>query len=487
VKKSVLRSLTISALSLAGSTAFAQENKSTVENKEQKVALDAAGTTGGTSFSQDQIDALKKEMEKKDVTENKVTFAGIIQLNANTSDSQRVSTPDFTAGKVRLGVNVSGGIASGQVEVQLRGNQPATQTVASDTATTTNGVTTQTTSGDKVNGAVTIRRAQLNLDVLTVKAGENTFTTTLSLGGIRIGNADATTPDAAWTTTGFGRQDGAYLKEALAFGKKASVEVGFGAFNNIIAYANPGYTTASSGTSGSGYTWDASSSTKQANWEGSSFSQSIGFAGHLAANVNIDDNQSVALKGFFGTQGNSPTNQDSSGGLTQARDVTHVEASLVYNHAGIFGSKGNISGNGFSVYYENENFGKTKDATKNSSGDFNYTNSAEIGDDSHTAYLLGFALAADSSNYLTNMIQKGDRLTYAAAYAMANVNYSSSALSQNYNNGQITASVGYAVNTFETAFNFEYKTSNINSYTDSKGVLNQKNATKTYLTAAYSF
>lgn len=485
MKKSVLRSLTISALSLAGSTAFAQENKSTVENKEQKVALDAAGTTGGTLFSQDQIDALKKEMEKKDVTENKVTFAGIIQLNANTSDSQRVSTPDFTASKVRLGVNVSGGIASGQVEVQLRGNQQATQKVASNTATTSNGVTTQTTSGDNGNGAVTIRRAQLNLDVLTVKAGENTFTTTLSLGGIRIGAADATTPDAAWTTTGFGRQDGAYLKEAMAFGKKASVEVGFGAFNNIVAYANPAYATSSSGTSGSGYSWAGDASTKQANWENTSFSQSIGFAGHLAANVNIDDDQSLALKGFFGTQGNSPTKQDSSGTLLEARDVTHIEASLVYNHAGIFGSKGVLSGNGFSVYYENENFSKTKTATKNSSGDFNYTNSAT--DDSATAYLLGFALAADSSNYLTNMIQKGDRLTYAAAYAMANVNYSSSAVSQNYNNGQITASVGYAVNSFETAFNFDYKMSNINSYTDSKGILNQKNATKTYITAAYAF
>ena len=314
MKKSVLRSLTISALSLAGSTAFAQENKSTVENKEQKVALDAAGTTGGTLFSQDQIDALKKEMEKKDVTENKVTFAGLIQLNANTSDSQRVSTPDLQAGKVRLGVNVSGGIASGQVEVQLRGNQQATQTV------TTTG-TTQTTSGDNGNGAVTLRRAQLNLDVLTVKAGENTFTTTLSLGGIRIGNADATTPDAVWTTTGFGRQDGAYLKEAMAFGKKASVEVGFGAFNNIVAYANPVYP--STGNTTGGYSWSGSASTKQANWESTSFSQSIGFAGHLAANVNIDDEQSLALKGFFGTQGNSPTNQDSNGTLTKARDVTH--------------------------------------------------------------------------------------------------------------------------------------------------------------------
>ena len=86
------------------------------------------------------------------------------------------------------------------------------------------------------------------------------------------------------------------------------------------------------------------------------------------------------------------------------------------------------------------------------------------------------------------MIQKGDRLTYAAAYVMANVNFGSTSISQNYANNQITASVGYAVNTFETAFNFDYETSNISNYTDSNGNVNKKNnATKTYLTAAYSF
>lgn len=469
MKKSVLRSLTISALSLAGSTAFAEENK------EQKVAIDSSNTTGGSLFSQEQITALKKEMEKKDVTENKVTFAGVLQFNANTSDSQRSSTPDFVASKLRLGINISGGIASGQVEVELKGNQQSTQTVST---------TTNTTGADQGNGQITIRRAQLNLDVLTIKSGENTFTTTLSAGGIRIGGADGNTPDAAWTTTGFGRQDGAYLKETLAFGKKATVELGLGAFNNIIASANQMYP--SNVTTGDSYSWPAKPVTKQANWGSASFSQSIGFAGHLAATVNVDDEQTVVAKGFFGSQGNSPTDQSASGILTAARDVTHTEASLVYNHSGFLGNKGVISGNGVSVWYENENLGRSKTATKNTSGDFNYTSTAI--DDSHTAYLLGLAVAGDSGNFLTGMLQKGDRLTYAAAYAMANVNYSSSAASQSYANNQITASVGYAVNTFEAAFVYDYETSNINNYTDSNAVnLNQKNATKTYFTAAYAF
>lgn len=465
MKKSVLRSIAVSVLSLAGSATFAQENK------DQKVAIDSSNATGTSLFSQEQIDALKKEMEKKDVTENKVTFAGVLQLNANTSDSQRSSSPDFSASKVRLGVNVSGGIATGQVEVQLNGNQQSTQTVAGNT-----------TSGDAGNGSVTLRRAQLNLDVLTIKGGQNTYTTTISLGGVRIGGADGTAPDVAWTTTGYSRQDGAYLKEALVFGKTANVEIGFGAFNNITAITNPTYL----GTSSSGYTgWGSQPLvTKQANWMSDSFSQSIGFAGHLAGTYNFDDNQSLAAKVFYGTQGDSPTDQDSSGNLTHAKDVTHIEASLVYNHAGILGSKGVISGNGISFWYENEDIGKSKTATANSSGDFNYT---AFVDDSQVVSLYGLGVAADSSNYLTDMLQKGDRLTYAASYTMMDTKFGNKAISSDYNISQIAASVGYAVNTFEAAFNFEYDDSDTTVFNDSNKHLKEKNAIKTYLTAAYVF
>lgn len=478
MKKFALRSLAVSVLSLAGSTAFAQDNTNKMSDKDQKVALDSSSTTGGSIFSQDQIDALKKEMEKKDPTENKFTFAGVLQLNANTSDSQRASTPDFSASKLRVGASVTGGIATAQIELQVNGNQQKTQTVSSTGAS---GSTTGTTGGDQGNGTVTIRRAQLNLDVLTLKGGPNTYTTTLSLGGIRIGGADGAAPDAAWTTTGFGRQDGAYLKEALVFGKSANIEFGFGAFNNIVAVANPTATSTSSGYGGWG---SLTSVTIQENWTGNSFSQSIGFAGHLAGTVNIDDDQSLALKAFYGVQGNAPTKQDSNGGLLNARDVSHIEASLVYNHAGILGSKGVISGNGVSLWYENENAGKTKNATSNGSGDFTYTTST---DDSTVSQIYGLGVAADSASYLTGMLQKGDRLTYAASYVMLNTTFGNTTSTPNYNASQMAASVGYAVNTFELAFNFEYDSSDTTMFDDSNGSLTKKNAMKTYLTGAYIF
>ena len=472
MKKSVLRSLAVSVLSLAGSTAFAQDN-TTNNNDNKKVALDSSTTTGSSIFTQDQIDALKKEMEKKDATENKVTFSGVVQLNANSSDTQRSSVPDFQASKVRTGVNIAGGIVSGQVEVQINGNQQNTQPVSGTTA-----------GPDSGNGQVTLRRAQLNLDLLTLKGGQNTYTTTFSIGGIRIGGADGNAPDAAWTTSGFGRQDGVYLKEALVFGKAATAEIGFGVFNNILAVSNPAYPSTNNTTSN--YTgWGSQSSvTKQANWTSTSFSESIGFAGHVAGTYNIDDNQSLALKVLYGTQGNAPTAQTSAGVLANARDVSHTEASLVYNHAGIFGSKGVISGNGINFWYENENIGKNKTATANTSGDFNYTTGV---DDSQTVSVYGLAASGDSANYLTGMLQKGDRLTYAAAYVMMNTNYSNSAVSQSYNINQYTASVGYAVNTFETAFNVEYDNADTVIFNNSNGVLNKKNAVKSYLTAVYVF
>lgn len=477
MKKSALRCLAISAFAIAGTTAFADENKST-ENKDNKVALDSSSTTGGTLFSQEQIDFLKKEMQKKDVTENKITFAGIIQLNANLNDSQRSSAPDFNASKVRLGANISGGIVSGQLEIELKGNQASTQNVNS---TTQGNTTTLTTANDNGNGQLTIRRAQLNLDVLTIKADQNTFTTTVSLGGIRIGNADATAPDIAMTTNGYGRQDGAYLKQAMVFGKTANVELGVGAFNNIIAAHNKTFPTTGATSS---FSWGSETTTKQANWGSSSFSQSMGVAGHLAATVNFEEDHYLKAKAFLGSQGNSPTDQDPSGNLKTARDVTHTEASLSYNYAAYLGSKGVISGNGVTVWYENDTIGRTKTAAKSGS-DFTYTNTAT--DDSQNTSLYGLGIAADSSNFLTGMLQKGDFISYALSYGMVNTTFGSKTNSQDYNVSQIAASVGYGVNTFEAALNFDYNTSDTNIYSDTNGTINKKNATKTYLTMAYSF
>lgn len=477
MKKSVLHILSVSALSLVGSNVFALDVKGKSNTKDQKVALESSNTLSGSIFSKDQIDALKKELEKKDVTENKVTFSGVLQFNANTSDSQRSNAPDFQASKVRFGANISGGIVSGQAEIGINGNQSSTLTVSN-----------QETVSDAGNGSITLRRAQLNLDVLNIKNNENSFLTTISIGGIRLGSADGTAPDAAWTTSGFGRQDGVYLKETLSLGKATTLEIGAGAFNNIIAVANPTYPTSGSGSAYGG--WGAQNpATLEANWTGTSFSQSMGYAGHIAAGYTLDDNQTLALKALYGSQDNSPVSQtaaDSSGSSTLAsvKNVTHMEASLSYNHANIFGSNGVLSGNGVTLWYESEDIGKTKTATRNSSGDFNYTSGT---DDSQTVTLIGLGASGDSANYLTGMLQKKDRLTYAVSYVNLNTKFGNSATSSDYTLDQFAASVGYAVNTFEAAFNFEYDSSDTKVFSDSKNNLTEKSAVKTYLTAAYLF
>ena len=480
MKKIFLRSITLSTLSLAGNSVFAQENINLEENTEQKTALNSSSTKDSSSISKEQMDAIKKELSKKDETKNTITPFGVVQFNANTSDSQRSNVPDFAASKVRAGLNVSGGIASGQIEVQINGNQPSTQAIAADG---------KETKGDTGNGSVTIRRAQLNLDVLTLKGSENTYTTTVSLGGIRVGGADATAPDTAWTATGYGRQDGAYLKEAMVFGKTVSVEIGLGAFNNITAVGNPGY----NGTSGSGYTgWgNASSASIPANWMSPSLNNTLGYLGNIRGTYHFDEDQSLVGAVYYATQANSPSKQNSSGDITKARDVTHVEASLVYNNKQIFGSGGVISGNGVTLFYENENLGSSQSVTKNN-GNYIYQpitvqGTQTIVDDSQNTSVMGITAAADSEKYLTGMIQKGDRLTYAASYIMVNSSFGSTSISQNYNVSQTAASIGYAVNTFETALNIEYDNADTKIFSDSNGVLNKNNAVKSYITAAYVF
>ncbi len=471
-----LRPIIVSVLSIVGSSAFAQENNEIGESKDQKTALNTSHSKDSSLISQEQMDAIKKELTKKDETKNTIVPFGVVQFNANTSDTQRSNTPDFAASKVRVGLNVSSGIASAQAEVQFNGNQQNTQSVAGTE-----------TNGDAGNGSVEIRSAQLSLNILTLKDSENTYTTNVILGGIRVGGCDVTGPDIAWSATGYERQDGVYLKEIMEFGKKGSAEIGFGVFNNITAAGNPAYL----GTTGSGYTgWD-NSATIQSNWMSPSLGNTVGYLGSLKGAYNINENQSLVGAVYYATQLNSPTEQNSSGEITYARDVTHIEGSLVYNHKKIFGSKAVISENGITLFYENEILGATNAVSKKD-GNFIYQAILNEGaqttkDDSQNTSVIGLSFAADSGNYLSGMIQKGDRLTYAASYIVVNSSFNSSSVSQNYNVSQTAASIGYAVNTFETAINVEYDNADTKIFSDSSGNLNKNEAVKSYITAAYVF
>lgn len=90
------------------------------------------------------------------------------------------------------------------------------------------------------------------------------------------------------------------------------------------------------------------------------------------------------------------------------------------------------------------------------------------------------------------MLQKGDRLTYSAALAYVDTKFGNSLTATgianpNYTISQYSAQIGYAVNTFETAFNAIYDNSDIEVYKNQNGIVNKKDALKTYLTAAYKF
>ncbi|WP_338635104.1 hypothetical protein [Spirobacillus cienkowskii] len=379
--------------------------------------------------------AVAQDMDKK------ITTGGNFQLNMNTSNSTASDKPDFAIDKARVKTKVAGGIASGELEVAF-----------------------------KDSNAFDIRRAQLNLDALTLKSGDNTFTTTLSMGGIRIGGADLTAADITWAPQGYGRQDGAYLKETLALGKMANIELGAGLFNNITTYfvdsAVKGINDADNITKGKG--------------------KSLGLAAHVAATVNVDDNQSIGGKFYYGSQEKAYTDA----GKTKARDVSHMEASVVYNHASIFGNKGVLSTNGVSFWYEVDDAKGGMSAAATSATDTNIVYGT-ANNDTLKSTLMGFGIAGDTGAYLTGMLQKGDRLTYAASYAMNKLTDGDTTTTDlNYDKKQMAFSVGYAVSSFELAFNFEHVKNNKAIFSDKgKSADADKKDTmmRSYLTMAYQF
>jgi hypothetical protein len=395
--------------------------------------------------------AVAQDMDKK------VTVGGNFQLNMNTSDSARSNTfranettsaPDFGIDKARVKTKVAGGIASGEAEIDFKGGS-----------------------------TFSLRRAQLNLDALTLKSGDNTFTTTLSMGGIRIGGADLTAADITWAPQGYSRQDGAYLKETLALGKMANIELGAGLFNTINTFVL--------GAASSPATSVGATSWNDANTVNSVKGKGLGMAAHVAATVNVDDNQSIGAKFYYGAQEKVKTAETTA----TARDLSHMEASVVYNHAGIFGSKGVLSTNGVSFWYEADEL-KGGMAITAADTDKSEAIFAPAGSDTVKSTLMGFGVAGDTGSYLTGMLQKGDRLTYAVSYAMNKGTYGAAAATNDYDKKQMAFSVGYAVSSFELAFNLEHVKADKKVFADNGKTAdaNKKDTMmKSYLTMAYQF
>lgn len=482
-----MRKLALTALSFSVfiivSAASAENNSKVVVSAPSNGSGDGANQAA-KPFTQEQIDFIKNEIAKKDPTTTSATFYGLVQINANASDTQRSNVPDATPAHVRLGTKIKGGIASGQVEVELVGNQPSGSASKTDPNTGTSLTSTPPNDG------IIIRQAQLNLDVINIVNSDNNYLTTVSFGGIRISGATYITPDITNDPSQYSRQDGVYVQEKASFGKTLIVNAGFGVFNTLFGM-HPG--------NGAYNGWDNGVTlAQQSPWTSTSLNKSLAYVGTLSTTYNLDNARSFNASLYAGSQKNAPSTVNGDGTVVDTRDISHVEASLFYNDTKLLGSSGVISGNGVSLWYEREASARSQIAPSSSNG---MVNDAEV------AVLYGLGIGADSSPYLNGMLQKGDRLTYAASYNYVTNNFADTSaqsytpvpqttpptapifyLNQNYKLYQIAASIGYAVSTFEVALNAEYTKSDRPLFSDKNGNTNtHPSEMKSYVTAAYVF
>jgi hypothetical protein len=469
MKKSVLSSLGLSVLTCIAQTAFAEDTQVAASSP----STPTANPRSDSILTQQQIDQIKRELDKKSPTENYVHPYGLLQGYINTTDSERSNVPDFLGAHARAGLSVRGGIASGQVEFEFIGNQ------SQYSQAQTNAVSGTTYIPSSTNNTVVLRQAQLNLDVFKYQDADSTYLTTVSFGGIRVGAAAAAAPDSANTTSGFSREDGVYVQEKMAFGRQLTLNAGLGAFNTMFGAAP-----------GANYPgWGGNPAiTMQNFWLSTSLNPSLGYVANLNTTYNFDDARSLNAAVYYGFQKNAPystiaTPIQTSGSLSEARDVNHTEASLLYNDTNVFGTQGIISGNGVAAWYEREQNSKTMLVSGSLLGGYVY-NSGII-DDAQVASLYGIGVAADTQKYLTNMLQVGDRLTGAAAYTLVTSTLGSA--QNTYKVNQLALSAGYAVNTFEVALNFEYSNADTNAFFSDRNGNPQNSETQSYITATYVF
>ncbi len=393
---------------------------------------------------------------------------GLIQFNANLIDSTRSNTPDYEANRLRFGMKVQGGIAEGRFEVQFNGNNL-----------------------DGKSGLTAIRRADLSLEFMRHEFNQIQFVTKFILGGIRVGGAMSTAPDIAYIPNKYGRQDGLLVEESIQFKEGSQINVSLANFNNIRGIRQQSVSSGNANWLGS------KGASLNSNWGKDSFSKSREYFAKIDATYKINKNKKLNFIAMHGFQDDAPSAQDSSGNLTTANDIKHTEASLWYNDSDIFGDKGLLSDNGVAFWYENEQIGKNKRAIVAGGGQFNYdpSNNSDgslIYDDSQSFQLYGISVSADSLRYLTNMIQKRDRLTYSISYSLEDVQFGNNVTlkgdkNPDYKINQVAGYLGYAVKTFETGINIAYHTSNQNLFKDNNGNINKNNAIMGYLTAFYKF
>ena len=459
MKRSVISVLSLICVSAISSTSAFAASQSKGYNP-----------TPSAPFTPDQLDYLNNQYTPKI---SNIFFYGLIQAAANVYDTQRSNAPDFTGQHLRLGTIVDGKTVNAQAEFEFY---------------------------DAI-GPV-IRQAQINYNAYRKRFGSVNTTTTISVGGIRIGGALSTAPDVANVPSQFSREDGIYLQEKLASEDKYLLTLGFGTFNSL--FGNSPDTNLYNGWGGNqGYL------TKNANWglDPNSHNSSLGYVGSVNATYFFDNHRSLTANFYLGSQKNAGTisgieshEDGTQANVTQTHDVSHMEASVLFNNTNVFGNKGVLSVDGVSFWYEQEEYGhgmfKTPSQVLNSSSVAPETTNTNFA--SSNATLWGIGLAGDTSPYKAKIFHKGDRITYAAAYTSVdnditkmdpNTGYASSSVYSGFDRykvSQLSASVGYALNSFETALNIETSNSDHDIFRD--GANSDIDVEyKAYITVGYIF
>ncbi len=439
MKKFNLSAIGVSLFCLVAHVANASEAKST---KATLVAKSSHSVLPSMSlsrppFTQDQINYIRTELLTKDTTAPSASFYGLLQFNTNLLDTQRTNVPDFSGQHVRLGTKVNSGKINAQIEAELLANNPQN------------------------NNQVVLRQAQINVDLLNSVYGENSYSTSLSLGAVRIGGAEFHTPDISNVPSQFSRQDGIYVQEKIGSGKQLAFAGGLGFFNTLFA-VDPGQSHAG---------WDVPTPlTQPSAWQGNSLNGSLAYVLTFNSTYKLDDSRSVSLALYNGHQGRAPAAGTPS---LATRQVNHFEGSLAYNDPKLFGTHGVISGNGVTFWTETEK------------ADRSQIDSQDVPvDDSMTASIYGLSGAGDKH---FDFMKKDDSLTYAASVNLATHKYANeNPVLYNYEVTQIAGSVGYAMGTFEVALNAEMSTSDKKIYVDSESNTTESEV-KSYVTAVYNF
>ncbi|MEN9824674.1 MAG: hypothetical protein RI953_419 [Pseudomonadota bacterium] len=408
-----------------------------------------------------QSNAFADEKSDKDIQKSVVPY-GLIQAYSNVADSQYSSAPDFTMAILRFGMKVSEGITRAQFETAVWGNVAETGDVPA--------------SAVGFNG-VGIRRADVGL---ALSSG-----TTISLGRIRMGGADAWGVDATAAAEQFGSIDGASIVQKLSLGDKNELSFSLGIGNSM---GNP--------------------SGKDTHTFGRSLKSDRGVIVGARANVlggvvatayyGMEKNQiaqeSAAEQAVLDAEGKPVAGQFVKlKKVITARDASHFEGSLGYN-------KDNYAVGGWyqSVVRSDLKLATFVDnkLTTSPITDADAKYGAKVGPKT-TSSILGFGFNTDSSLLgYTDVLQKGALLTFGGSVAkLAERDGVSSNDSEEAKNDitQVALGVGYQSGGFALELGNEFQSSTAQSFNSknkeqgSAAAPSKTSAYKTYLVGIYSF